>query len=172
MTPILRPESDPGTADSDEVFLRRLISATVALELGAETWPEPTRSHLLDMQCTARRGARRADFPGAIGQIIQVDRDDAGWVVVAAMQDAVHLVEIMILPELRGRGIGSAVIGRIVLDAGAEGKPVRLSVNPLNLGAIRLYDRLGFRIVKRTDVEYIMETVSSASPMRHNTKSG
>jgi ribosomal protein S18 acetylase RimI-like enzyme len=156
----LRPERPAGAEGDDDAFLRRLIIDTVALELGAAAWPEPMRSHLLDIQYTARRQARRADFPAAVSQIVQVDGVDAGWVVVARMPDALHLVEIMILAEMRARGIGSAAIGLIVQSAVNDGKPVRLSVNPLNRAAIRLYDRLNFRIVQRGDAEYLMERVS------------
>jgi len=40
---------------SDETFLRHLIIEGLAGELGASGWPAPVRSHLLDMQYTARR---------------------------------------------------------------------------------------------------------------------
>jgi ribosomal protein S18 acetylase RimI-like enzyme len=146
----LRPE-----AADDEAFLRRLIVETVALELDAEAWPEPMRSHLLGIQCNARLHSRRVEYPGAVSHIVQADGADAGWAVVHTTQDEVRLVEIMVLPELRGKGIGAAVIAQICAVAG--GKPVRLEVNLMNSGARRLYERLGFRVTGQDDVQYLME---------------
>jgi ribosomal protein S18 acetylase RimI-like enzyme len=130
----LRPETE-----SDDAFVRRLIFETVAEELGAAAWPEPMRSQLLAVQCTGRRHR-----PSGFGKIIGVDGGDAGWVVVTALAHEVFLMEIMVLPELRGRGIGTAVISGILAEASVSGKPVRLNVNVTNQGAIRLYQRLGF----------------------------
>ena len=37
----LRPETAAGQSPDDEAFLRRLVTETIALELGADGWPEP-----------------------------------------------------------------------------------------------------------------------------------
>jgi ribosomal protein S18 acetylase RimI-like enzyme len=148
----LRPESP-----RDELFIRRLILETVAAELGASAWPEPMRSHLLGIQCTARRQSHRMNFPEGASLVIQADGADAGWVVAAAMPHDVRVVEIMVRPELRGRGIGTAVIRQIQAMARDADKPVRLSVNVTNRGAIRLYQRLGFRGIEQDEVQCLME---------------
>jgi ribosomal protein S18 acetylase RimI-like enzyme len=141
----------------DEPFLRRLVVETVAAELGASAWPEPMRTHLLGVQYESRRQSHRLNFPGADSQIIRFDGADVGWIVVNTLPDEVRLVEIMIMPELRGRGIGTAVVREILAAAGDAGKPVRLSVNLMNRAAIRLYERLGFRRTGGDDVQQFME---------------
>jgi len=148
----LRPESP-----SDEGFLRHLIVETVAEELGAAAWPEPMRSHLLGVQYAGRRQSRRVDFPEAASHVIQADGENAGWVVVASMPREVHIVDIMIVAEKRGRGIATSAVREILSTAAGAGKPVRLSVNAANRGAIRLYERLGFRKIGRDEVQYFME---------------
>jgi ribosomal protein S18 acetylase RimI-like enzyme len=154
----LRPERP---ADKD--FLRNLITATIALELGAAAWPEPMRSHLLQVQYSARRHARLAAFPDAepadsqgkyASYIIEADGVPAGWLVVAAMSCETRVVEIMVAPELRGKGIGSAALRQVLATAAG---PVRLSVNIANGAAIRLYERLGFRKVEQDDLQFLME---------------
>jgi ribosomal protein S18 acetylase RimI-like enzyme len=141
----------------DEPFLRGLVVETVAAELGASAWPEPMRTHLLGLQYTSRRQSHRLNFPGADSQIIQFNGADVGWVVVNTSPDEVRLVEIMIVPELRSRGIGTAVIREILAAGGDAGKPVRLSVNPMNRAAIRLYERLGFRHTGADETQQFME---------------
>jgi ribosomal protein S18 acetylase RimI-like enzyme len=152
----LRPESV-----ADEPFIRRLIMETVAEELGAAAWPEPMRNHLLGIQYAARRQAHLAN-PAAASHVIQADgtdsiRVDAGWAVVNRMPHEVRLVEIMLLPEMRGKGIGTAVIHEVLASAAAAGKPLRLNVNMMNQGAIRFYERLGFLKTAQDAVQYLME---------------
>ena len=152
VTLALRPESS-----SDEDFIRRLILETVAEELGASAWPEPMRGHLLGMQYMARRQSHRANFPHAASAVIEADGRDAGWIVVMTMRHEVRLVEIMVAAEFRGQGIGSAAIGEVLASAQSAGTPVRLHVNVTNSGAIRLYERLGFRRIGGDEVQHLME---------------
>jgi ribosomal protein S18 acetylase RimI-like enzyme len=56
-----------------------------------------------------------------------------------------HL-HIDLLPELQRRGLGRALIERLVQLLGARGVPgLHLSMDPANLPARAFYDRLGFR---------------------------
>ena len=148
----LRPESP-----QDEPFIRRVVIETVASELGASAWPEPMRSHLLGIQYTARRASHRLNYPEAVRHVIQADGASAGWVVVATTTDEIRIVDIMILPEMRGRGIGTATLREILSIARGQGKPVLLNVNLTNHGAIRLYERLGFRRIRSDEVQLLME---------------
>jgi ribosomal protein S18 acetylase RimI-like enzyme len=148
----LRPESP-----SDQDFIRRLILQTVAEELGADAWPEPMRGHLLGIQFEARRQSHRAIYPDAASEVIEADGRDAGWIVVMTMPHEVRLVEIMVAAEFRRQGIGSAAIGEVLASAQSAGTPVRLNVNVTNGGAIRLYERLGFRRIDGDEVQQVME---------------
>jgi len=142
---------------SDEDFLRTLILDTIAGDLGASSWPEPMRSHLLQVQYSARRQLRHGEFPDAIDQVIRVDGVDAGWILVNPMPHEIRLVEIMVRPEMRGKGIGGAIIRKLLTEASDTGKPLRLRVNATNHGAIRLYRSLGFRRIDGDEVQHLME---------------
>jgi ribosomal protein S18 acetylase RimI-like enzyme len=142
---------------ADEAFLRRLVIETVGRELGADAWPEPMRGHLLGIQFDGRRQSHRANYPDALSEVIEVDGRDAGWMVVTTMPHEVKLVEIMVAAEFRGQGVGSAAIGEVLAAAESAGKPVRLNVNVTNSGAIRLYERLGFRRIGGDDLQHLME---------------
>ena len=152
MTATLRPEEP-----RDEAFLRPLILDAIAGELGASAWPEPMRSHLLDIQYAARRHPHGAGIPETSSQIIQADGADAGWVVTTTLPQEVRLVEIMVLPEWRRRGVGTAAIRQLLSDAAAAGVPLRLRVNVTNRAAIALYERLGFRRIDGDEVQHLME---------------
>jgi len=157
MTITLRPETS-----QDETFIRRLILETIGIELGASAWPEPMRSHLLGIQYEGRRRSYRVGYPETESSVVQADGEEAGWIAVAAMPNEVYLAEIMVLPELRGRGIGTAAIRGILATARDADKPVRLKVNATNGAAIRLYERLGFRRIESDGVQDVMEWIVRA----------
>jgi GNAT superfamily N-acetyltransferase len=151
MTVTTRPE-DPS---ADEPFFRRLILENLMLELGAAHWPQPMRDQLLEMQYTGRRHTARHCHPDGDSRIILVDGAPAGWVFTANLEDFVWLSEILVLPELRGKGVGSAVLRDVI--AAAAGVPVRLNVSAFNAGAVRLYERHGFRRVGGDEAQHLME---------------
>lgn len=66
-----------------------------------------------------------------------------------------HMVSVSILPEFRGKGIGSAIV-----EESINGVQIRkcdefyLEVRCSNTDAIRLYERLGFTIKQRLNTYY------------------
>ena len=58
------------------------------------------------------------------------------------------MIDIALLPDHRGRGIGARLLRDVLHEATAAGLPVRLSVERSN-PARSLYERLGFRTVAR-----------------------
>ena len=56
------------------------------------------------------------------------------------------------VPNARGKGVGSALLEALLERARGEGYPsVSLSVDRLNRGAIALYEQHGFHQVDETD---------------------
>jgi ribosomal protein S18 acetylase RimI-like enzyme len=152
MTITRRPETP-----DDEPFLRQMIIASVAQELMAWTWPEAVRDHLLGVQYTAKLGSLRASYPQACSEIILVDSQPAGWIFLDETPEQVYLAEIMISIEMRGQGVGAAVLREVLARADRARKPVRLSVNVMNTRAIQLYERLGFARTGGSEVQHEME---------------
>lgn len=66
------------------------------------------------------------------------------------------LIDIALLPEHRGAGIGGRLLNDLLSEAAAEHKPVRIHVEHKN-PARRLYERLGFRKIEDKGVYYLME---------------
>jgi ribosomal protein S18 acetylase RimI-like enzyme len=59
------------------------------------------------------------------------------------MDDELRVIDIALLPEHRGRGIGTALMTWVTAIADREARSVTLHVEPWN-PARRLYERLGF----------------------------
>ena len=83
--------------------------------------------------------------------IFELDGKVAGYSLLAKTfsQEAggltVWIDEIYVLPEYRGRGIGSAFLEHLISLRGKELRRLRLEVEEENEGAIRLYRSLGFK---------------------------
>ncbi len=88
-------------------------------------------------------------------QIIQVEGRDVGMIAVAEYENSFTLRQIEILPEYQGQGLGAAVIRHLQAESAAAGKALTLRVFKIN-PALRLYLRLGFRILREDDVHYNM----------------
>lgn len=142
---------------ADDLFVRQLILAATAEELGAAEWPEPLRSQILELQYASRLGAVRAQYGATAGEIILADNRNAGWLVVAELAGQIRLVEILVCGEMRSQGIGSAIIREVLAAGKAAGKPVRLRVQTSNTRALDLYRRLGFQRVDGDQVQQEME---------------
>lgn len=84
------------------------------------------------------------------GRIILREGREIGLLKVVREADHFHLVQIQLLPDFQGRGIGTAIIQSLQEECGALGLPIVLEVY-LSNRSIDLYSRLGFAIVERVD---------------------
>jgi len=97
----------------------------------------------------------RANFDTSDYQIIVVDGNDVGEIILVEREADLHIASIEILPEYQGQGIGTAIIKDILARAARAGLPVRLQVLKVN-PARRLYERLGFAVIGETEIHYLM----------------
>ena len=75
-------------------------------------------------------------------RVILSDDRVIGFLGVRQEGDALYIAQFYLVPEYQGQGIGTALMRELL----AEGRPVVLKVTKLNTGALRLYERLGFRV--------------------------
>jgi ribosomal protein S18 acetylase RimI-like enzyme len=71
------------------------------------------------------------------------------------------MVDIAILPPWRGRGVGGALLRALQDEARAAVRPLTIHVERMN-PAMRLYERLGFRLRADKGV-YSCEPITSCS---------
>lgn len=139
----------PATAE-DGALLRALEgdrqSGPFALALAA--MDATSRRQLLDMQHRARVSSYAVDFPAAVDLIVMAGDEPAGRILLATDAGAVRVVDIVLLHEWRGRGIGTAVMRAVI----AGGLPVDLSVAAGDARVAAWYRRLGFEVVEAGDV--------------------
>lgn len=139
----------------DDAFLQELFFAVRAPEFQLAGLAGPMLTQLLEMQYRAQYTSYVANYPAAKNSIVWVDGERAGRMLVD-QGDACHLIDIALLPQYRGRGIGTQVLQQMCVEARGAGKTVRLSVRPEN-PARRLYERLGFRATASDMTQIVME---------------
>jgi GNAT superfamily N-acetyltransferase len=147
----LRPESA-----EDEPLLFELYAETRAAELDGVGWDPAMRRSFLTMQFKAQRQGYRTMFPEAAFSIIITDDRPAGRIVVNRTEGEIRLVDLVLLPPYRGRGIGTQLLTGLCAQAVEGKKALRLHALK-GSRARRLYERLGFRKVDETGVYDQME---------------
>lgn len=97
--------------------------------------------------------------PYAKGYMIEYNGEIAGYALLAITYSnevggkVVWIEEIFIKEEFRGKGIGKNVFGQIK-ELNKDAKRFRLEVTKENLGAIRLYENLGYE-----NLDYLQMTI-------------
>jgi ribosomal protein S18 acetylase RimI-like enzyme len=67
-----------------------------------------------------------------------------GRLILDFGSDSLNILDVALSRDMRGRGLGSHLLRGLQEAAVRVGAPLHLSVDPTNLGALRLYLRLGF----------------------------
>jgi len=151
----LRPE----TAE-DEPFLYELYATTRDYEMVHIPWDDLQKQAFLRQQCEAQLKHYRKHYVGAEFQIIELAGKRIGRIYVYRSPNEVCLMDIALLREHRGLGIGTELTSEVLRQAQAEGRVVTLHVEHMN-PARRLYERLGFRLIEDKGIYWKMEWSAS-----------
>jgi ribosomal protein S18 acetylase RimI-like enzyme len=135
----LRPER----AD-DEAFRYRLFCRSRPPEWDMVQIDPQFREQLMQHQFMAQTTSYRAQFPKARFDIIELDDQPIGRIVVDRPGSMLNIVDQAIVPELRNKGLGTTIMRSLMDEARAQAIPVRLMVGSSNDPSLRLYLRLGF----------------------------
>jgi ribosomal protein S18 acetylase RimI-like enzyme len=147
--------------EGDRAFLCELFAGTRADEFAHMTWSAEQQASFLRMQFEAQDRHYRENYPDGQFLVIVEDGRRIGRLYVEDREDEIRLMEISLVPEYRGRGIGGALVREIVARAESSGRGVTLHVE-VNNPARRLYERLGFREVSESGIYVRMERRPSA----------
>ena len=139
---------------SDEPFLLRVYAGTRAEELAPVPWSPEQKAAFVAQQFAAQTAHYAQHYAGMSADVILVDDEPAGRLLVARWTDEIRIVDISILPEVRGRGAGTVVLRQLLEEAAAAGKRLSVHVERENR-AVGLYERLGFRPVGEHTVVYL-----------------
>jgi ribosomal protein S18 acetylase RimI-like enzyme len=157
----LRPERD-----EDDDFRFKLFCESRPAEFALLQLDPAAFEQLMRFQFQAQTLTYRANFPDARFDIIERDGAPIGRIVVNRPGTMLHIVDQAIVPALRNRGLGTAIMRSLMDEAGQAGLPVRLKVASTNDPSMRLYLRLGFVPIRTEPLHIEMEwqAPADASP--------
>ena len=135
----LRPEE---AADQD--FRFQLFCDSRLPEWDMVPLDPAVREQLMRHQFQAQAATYAARFPNARFDIIELEGQPIGRIVVNRPGQYLHLVDHAIVPHLRNKGIGTTIMRTLMDEARGAGIPFRLKVASSNDPSLRLYLRLGF----------------------------
>lgn len=142
--------------DGDVPFIEGLYASTRAAELAPVPWPESEKARFLQSQFTLQRAHYRLHYADALFLLIERDGAPIGRIYLHESAGEIRLMEVALVPESRGRGLGTTLVRAIVTEACERGVRLTLHVEPDN-PAQRLYARLGFRRVETRGIYDLLE---------------
>jgi ribosomal protein S18 acetylase RimI-like enzyme len=140
----------------DQPFLCRLYAGTRTEELSVLDWSDVQKEAFLQMQFNAQHTHYMAHYPEASFQVIELVGASVGRLYVDRRPSEIGIVDIALLAEYRGRGIGTRLIKQVLREGQTSDRRVVIHVEHYNR-ALSLYQRLGFRQIDESGVYYLME---------------
>lgn len=143
--------------DRDEPLLLRLYAETRAAEMALVPWTDEQKAAFVRMQFDAQRAdysRRHAD--GAHSIVLDAGGEPVGRLWVTRRDEAIHVVDLVVLEARRGAGIGGAVLRDLMREADEADLPLRVYVETVT-PAPGYFERLGFVAVEDTGFHRRME---------------
>ncbi|MGN6663663.1 MAG: GNAT family N-acetyltransferase [Solirubrobacterales bacterium] len=142
-------------ADGDRPFMLSVYASVREPELEASGLPREQWGAFVEHQFEAQSHAYAA-YRDTSFEVVLVDSEPAGRLIVARWPEELRVVDIALLPQYRGHGIGEELMRSLLEEADERGVKASIHVERFN-PAQRLYARLGFRPVSETGVYLLLE---------------
>lgn len=142
---------------TDLDFLRKLYISTRWDEVAVLIdWTEQQKLSFLSEQFSFQHAHYMEQYAGADFLIIKQGANQIGRLYKEYRADEIRIIDIALLPEYRGKGIGGKIMKSILAEAEKKGIAVRIHVEHNN-PAMKLYNRLGFKKIGDSGVYFFME---------------
>jgi RimJ/RimL family protein N-acetyltransferase len=127
----------------DEEFLYAVYASTRAEEMALVPWTEQQREIFVRSQFAAQSQHYQSHYPEALHQIILLDERPVGRLYIDRRAPEIRILDITILPEQRGCGIGTPLIRNLMNEAAASQRRLTIHIESFNRSR-SLFERLGF----------------------------
>jgi ribosomal protein S18 acetylase RimI-like enzyme len=127
----------------DQEFLYRLFYSVYSEKLQLVPLSAEEKKMLLELMYQGF--VRHYDLLASASddRLVLLDNESIGRMILLQTREEIRLADLAILPQYRGRGIGSALISQLQTESMMSKRPVRLQVGRFDR-ALTLYKRLGF----------------------------
>ncbi len=142
--------------DADEAFVYDVFATTWVDEVAALPNKELAR-HVLRIQHIAQERRFRSTYPHLDRFVVLEGEAPVGRLYVDEDPAVLQVVDLTLLPEHRGHGLGRQLLSDLTALAANDGRAVTLRVPRRNEHPSSLYGSLGFRLVERDDLDTFFE---------------
>lgn len=118
--------------DSDLSLILKIYRSTREKELSLTNWGELQKEAFILMQSTAQDAQYRQDFPDAFFEIIEFNKKPVGRLYTGETGTEIRLIDITLLPDLRGKGLGAKILEGLIRRSCDKQKLLTLHVAPDN----------------------------------------
>ena len=151
----------------DALLLYELFSTSRAVEFAAMGLTGEQYRPLLEMQYRGRAMTCAAQYPEAEDWIVCMEYGTAvGNYLLAGTSAGPRMIDLAVLPQWRGKGIGTQVLRQAAHRSAAAGEILSLRVMKGNQ-AMRLYTRVGFQVASEDETS--CEMIWQPPPERPKT---
>lgn len=142
--------------DFNNPFLLSVYASTRDEEMRLAPWTDEQKTVFLKTQFEAQHDYYLQKFPDASYQIINFDKIPVGRLYVLRLKSEIRILDLTVLPEFRGKGIGTYLISELCEEAAAAGKALQIYIESFNSSS-ELFSRLGFVPVGEQGVHILWE---------------
>jgi GNAT superfamily N-acetyltransferase len=160
--PSLAPVELRPAGDADGAFLFEVYASSRRDPLAPLGWDRPTVDAFLRTQFEAEERDWRHHQPGAQCCVVLRGGVPVGRLYLARTDQELRVMDIALLPEHRGHGIGTALLQQLLDEATRTRRTVRANVERSS-PAVRLYRRLGFLHAATRGASWLMEWTPRAA---------
>lgn len=147
------------TENADDVeFLADLYASTREEELRPVPWTDEQKRAFLRSQFDAQTAHYKLHYSDAEYLVIERGGERAGRLYLHWLKDDLRIVDIALMPQHRGHGVGREILDALMEEAAGRGCSVSIHVE-MNNPALRLYQRLGFQPVDEHGMYLLMKWV-------------
>jgi ribosomal protein S18 acetylase RimI-like enzyme len=143
-------------SDEDLPFLFEVYGSTRTEELAPTGWPVEMKVQFLQQQFSAQHDHYQRHYPDAEWLVILRASESVGRLYVEIWPSQIRLIDIAILPQFRGQGIGTAILSDLRDWASEMARPLTIHVEKSN-PAKSLYDRMGFVFAQENGAYDLLE---------------
>ena len=137
-------------------FLYQVYHSTRVDELGIRDWQTNERDAFLQQQFKLQHIQYMQNYNNPSFDIIVFNGIDVGRLYVNRNEDDIRIIDITLLKEYRGQGIGRQLIGDLIEESEEKRIPLSLHVEHYNF-AREWYKRLGFKEKEKRGVYIFMK---------------
>ncbi len=139
----------------DADLLCRIYASTRTEELSVLPWTQAQKDAFLRMQFEAQHAHYQKHYADADFLVVMRGEVPAGRLYLHRSARELRIVDIALLPEHRGTGLGRALLEELLQESAVAGRKVSIHVERMNR-ALGLYRRLGFRVAADAGGVYLL----------------